>query len=191
MNDTRKAALCPDADEATRHPHPPPPDPSTTREIVLTRGRRAIVDACDYPTLSRYSWRYSNGRAARSINFLDPHGKWRNRSVYMHRSILNAPTEMEVDHINGDALDNRRCNLRLATRQENQMNKGAMYRARCRYVGVSPEGSRFVAHIMHKGRRYRIGAFDTDIEAARARDVKALELCGEFARLNFPDEVTP
>jgi hypothetical protein len=92
------------------------------REIELTRGKVAVVDDEDYPQLSRYNWFVTKNRA---------NGNWyagrnssrllgKRRTILMHTQILSG---IGADHINGDGLDNRRSNLRLATATQNGANR--------------------------------------------------------------------
>lgn len=108
-----------------------------------------------------------------------------NAKVYLHRWLLGEPSG-EVDHRNGDSLDNRRTNLRIATRSEQMANCGP--RGTSRYRGVSTRGEKWIATAYKHGSRMWGGTFDTEEDAARAYDVMAFELHGEFARLNFPHE---
>lgn len=93
------------------------------------------------------------------------------------------------DHINGNQLDNRRSNLRIATKQENGRNsrkKRSGTRTRYKGVGIA-RGGKFVARIKADREQIRLGRFDTEEEAARAYDAAARRYHGEFARLNFHD----
>jgi hypothetical protein len=111
--------------------------------------------------------------------------KW--KSVRMHRWILGLtnPTQI-VDHKNGDGLDNRRANLRLCTTQTNAMNQRAGRKNKTsRYKGVSKhKDGGWSALICHNYKSQYLGYFKSEIDAARAYDRKALELFGEFARIN-------
>jgi hypothetical protein len=98
----------------------------------------------------------------------------------LHRLILKAPDGVEVDHINGNALDNRRQNLRLATHAENMHNRVGTNDLK----GVRRKGKRYYASIEMDGRFIHCGVYDTPEEAARAYDRKAIELFGEFACTN-------
>lgn len=112
----------------------------------------------------------------------------------MHRAIIDAPNGMVVDHINGDSLDNRRSNLRLATSQENNRNAkkaaGKMRVMSSQYKGLSRvkdglRSKKWRAMLAIDRKRIHLGHFNTEEEAARAYDAAAKEHFGEFARLNF------
>lgn len=156
--------------------------------IPLTRGMVALVDDEDYDRLSKHEWRaYWRGytfvaRSRRRVG---------GRTLYMHREILNAPTGREVDHVDGNSLNNCRSNIRLATTSQNNMNKGKPRIKRTptsKYKGVYWDRSSgaFRAGIRVNGIQKHLGQFRNEEDAARAYDVAAHELFGEFARLNFP-----
>lgn len=116
-------------------------------------------------------------------------------SVLLHRLLLNAPKESEVDHINGDGLDNRRSNLRLATRAQNAANTIVRKRhstkpSRFRGVHWAPRGlaGYWVAQIRIEGKFRHLGYCKDEEQAARLYDDAAFEAHGEFATLNFPVE---
>ncbi|SRR5713101_4575271 len=93
--------------------------------IELTQGRVAVVDDDDFERLAQWRWQYDCGYASRRER-ITPYGTARKyRKIYMHREILNPPKGMDTDHENGNRLDNRRANLRLATRAENLRNRGS------------------------------------------------------------------
>ncbi|MBN2130267.1 MAG: HNH endonuclease, partial [Sedimentisphaerales bacterium] len=110
---------------------------------------------------------------------------------YMHREIMQPPPGMMVDHIDGNSLDNRRRNMRNCTNQQNMQNLAKSPRASGRFKGVYYDKRRrtWYARICHNGKSIHLGTFGTEIEAARAYDKAAMELFGEFACLNLPDEV--
>ncbi len=167
---------------------PEPPD-DKVRYIPLTRGLHAIVDAEDYEALSRYKW---SVQPSRSRTTFYAKRCCQGRLVLMHREIMKAPKGMFVDHINGNGLDNRRCNLRLCTPMQNSCNRSKQRDATNRFIGVQPCGrDTYQATVMHKGKTYRAGTYTDEVEAAKARDRLARELHGPFARLNFPPEDPP
>ncbi len=118
------------------------------------------------------------------------------RDVAVHRVIMNAPKGMDVDHINGDRLDNRKENLRICTRAQNCQNKKLRRDSKSGYKGVYErlETQRFKAYISDpttaypKKRHISLGHYATAEEAARVYDKAAKEIHGEFAYLNFPED---
>lgn len=106
----------------------------------------------------------------------------------MHRMIMNPPDGMVVDHRNGDTLDNRRENLRVCTPKQNLQNRKSEKGSSSRYIGVhwhTPPG-KWLATINPNKQNYSLGHFDSEEDAAIARDVAAQFFFGGFARLNFP-----
>ncbi len=158
------------------------------KEIALTQGKVALVDDEDYEELSKFKWYAAKNRktwyVARAIG-KRPH----QRQVLMHREILGAQPGEQCDHINGDGLDNRRCNLRFCTNSQNQMNR-RIYGGTSRFKGVmwNKRHKMWYAQIKHDGKQYHLGCFHKQTDAAHAYDTAARNLFGEFARLNFPRE---
>jgi hypothetical protein len=109
----------------------------------------------------------------------------------LHRVIMNAKPGQVVDHINGNPLDNRRSNLRVVTQSENNKNSSKRRNALGRYKGVhfSTREKKFKAQIQSNKNKISLGTFKTEVEAARAYDEAAKKLHGEFAKLNFPEEI--
>lgn len=151
------------------------------REIPLTRGKFAIVDDEDYEYLSKSEWQYGT-YAMRSV----PKEGGGQRVERMHRVIMNAPKGMEIDHINHNKLDNRKCNLRLCTSSQNSRNLPIRKNTKSGYKGVSwhKQMNKWRVQIVAKGKVYYLGLFDDKHEAAVAYNEKAAELSGEFAYLN-------
>lgn len=145
----------------------------------------ALVDAEDYPILSRYSWRINpKGYVVTSLG---------NQTIRLHRFIMNPSKNDQIDHANMDKLDNRKCNLRVCCSMLNQANtlKRSYVNGRktsSKYKGVHKVGSKWVARLNHKGHRYSLGRYDNEDEAGRAYNEKALEIWGAFARLNKIEE---
>ena len=154
------------------------------RYIELTKDKFAIVDDADFEWLSQWKWyahaSYRKYYAARR----DKNGQF----IYMHRLITDAPNNLQIDHKNGNGLDNSRSNLRICTRSQNQANKIQTNQKSSIYKGVTwyKNYSKWMAQIHVQGKRKFIGYFSTEMEAAKAYDLKAKELFGEFAKLNMP-----
>ena len=113
------------------------------------------------------------------------------RTVYMHRLLTSAPSDLVVDHIDGNALNNRRANLRVCTRMQNFQNAGRRETPgrTSRFKGawrVKEPCRRCWRSGITANRKYKnIGSYSTEEEAARAYDAEAKRLHGQFARLNF------
>ncbi|UCD51674.1 MAG: HNH endonuclease [Phycisphaerales bacterium] len=164
---------------------PPEPANDDIRYIALTKSGFAIVDAADFEWLNQYKWQATcNG-----TKFYATTKNRRAGNIWMHRLIMNAPKGMVVDHINGNGLDNRRCNLRICTRQQNAYNSRRS-QGTSQYKGFHFEKATgaWRATITCQGEYYNLGLYDSEVEAARAYDRKAIELFGEYAYLNFPEE---
>jgi len=153
------------------------------RTVQLSRGKVAYVDEADYEAVSAHRW------AAKPSDQADERwyafGWVGGRNVYMHRLILGAPEGVLVDHINGDGLDNRRSNLRLCTRSQNNMNRAARL-GPSGYRGVHEYKGRWRAQLEVEGLIVRTNGFVDPAFAARAYDALAREFHGAFAVLNFP-----
>lgn len=108
--------------------------------------------------------------------------------MFAHRLIRpDVPTSLDVDHIDGDGLNNHRSNLRPATRSQNLHNSRKHVKSASRFKGVTPDGHGYGgwrALIMVDYRRISLGTFRSEVDAARAYDAAALEYCGEFAATN-------
>ena len=151
------------------------------KEILLTKGKKAIVDDSDYERISQFKWCYSpTGYAVRRAP-LEPYAL-----LYLHRVLLEAKDGEYIDHINGDRLDNRKGNLRKCSMSENLMNRGKQKNNGSGYKGVSLDKSRnkWRAQIQKNRRNIGLGRFDSKEDAARAYDTAAAELHADFARTN-------
>lgn len=147
-------------------------------EIKLSNGDIAWVDPDDYERVSAFSWsKQAKGGAVAYTGG----GRAAPKNEYMHHLILPQRDGVIVDHNNRNTLDNRRCNLRYASRSENgaNMDRGSEFK------GVTPHGSGFKAQITVNYGNSVIGTFPTAEEAARAYDAAARQQWGPFARTNF------
>jgi hypothetical protein len=157
------------------------------KEIILTNGGVALVDLDDYEWLSQLTWRKSSSGAAvrNSSRHLGPQ-----KPIWMHRVIMACPEGMVVDHINNNRLDNRKENLRICTQAENARNRTTPHINKCGYKGVywHKGKRRWYAHITMNGKQKHIGAFHNIHDAARRYNEKAVELFGEYAKVNIINE---
>jgi hypothetical protein len=157
------------------------------KEIPLTQGYEAIVDDDDYEDLVQFKWHIHKDQWNIYASHYLPSGRGQES---MHRRILNAQRGQQVDHINHNGLDNRKENLRFCTNAQNQMNQKKHRNCGSKFRGIYwHKGDRaWRTHIKIEGKQRTIGHFKSELEAARAYDVKAKEAFGEFANLNFPNE---
>lgn len=157
------------------------------KEIVATQKGteyHVLVDDEDYDELNKYKWHISLGYACRAKYLRTKDGKSMKKNVKMHRVITNAPDHLEVDHINGDRLDNRKENLRLCTRSENCFNRGVQRNNKLGIKGVDKYKELYRASIKINRKKKHIGYFKTIEEAQKAYEAKAKELFGDFYRGN-------
>lgn len=159
-------------------------------KIVPVSGRHlAFVDDKDYERVAQHNWFFERGYA-KSNN--------RREERWMHRFILQPLLGQAVDHANGNGLDNRRSNIRIATPAQNAQNTKAKEKnwlggiPASEYRGVFRDKSskvhKWAAQIRADGQRFYLGRFVSEKEAAKAYDNAARKLHGVFARLNFLDD---
>lgn len=142
----------------------------------------AIVDK-EFAWLDKYKWLLSNGYAKTTT-------ERRGITKGMHRFVLGDKANYEIDHINNDKLDNRSANLRHCTHHQNTLNQAGKRNNPIGFKGITfhKKAQKFTAQIIYKGSSYYLGLHKTAEEAAIAYDIKAKELHGEYAKLNFDRE---
>jgi len=168
-------------------------DSAMSKKIPLTQGKFAIVDDEDYEELNKYKWQARIGaNTYYAYRGITKNGK--TKILFMHEQIMNPPKNMDTDHIDRNGLNNRRSNLRICSRSQNMHNIVARGKT-SKYKGVSWEigqiykgkqyPGRWRAGIKQDYKTYHLGSFNSEIEAAKAYDRKAIELYKEFANTNF------
>lgn len=160
------------------------------KRLKLTQGKYTLVDDKDFEYLNQFKWAVKNPKTG--VLYAIRHNKIINGSPIkgyrlLHRMIMNAPKGTEVDHKDGNGLNNQRSNLRVCTRSQNSANRPKQKNNKSGYKGVSfcKAYKNWVAYIQINGKGKNLGYFKTAQEAAKRYDLKASELFGEFARLNF------
>lgn len=154
-----------------------------TAFIHLAGGHVATVDACDLDIVGAFGWAaLVKSRTVYAFRTERVAGK--KRTVYLHRAIMGEPNGLQVDHVDGDGLNNRRGNLRLATASQNQSNRGKPQNNTSGFKGVSWENDRkkWCAAIRKMGKRRYLGRFDTPQEAHAAYCAASATAHGEFGR---------
>ncbi len=156
------------------------------KQIRLTKGKHALVDDEDFDRINQFKWCASKSNAHREIYYAvrGTYTKEKVISRSMHREILGLTDgKIEVDHIDGNGLNNQRVNLRLSDSRHNSFNRGANRNNTSGIKGVSwnKEMSKWVAQITIDGRQTYLGLFDDKHEAGEAYLQAAIKHHGEFA----------
>lgn len=159
------------------------------KEIVLHKGDICLVDDDDFERLNQFKWHSIKSRTEGRFYVVRKDNVIKRR-IFVHREIISISPGKFVDHINGNSLDNRKCNLREATSQQNSFNQKRKTGASSRFKGVSWDKCRnkWTAQIMKSKVNRTLGRFTDEIQAAVAYDEAAVKMFGEFARLNFPNK---
>lgn len=155
--------------------------------IKLSQEKSSKVSIADYDKVKHIKWYASRVRNKWYASYKTQAGNGGATYISMHRLIMGMP-DGEVDHINGDTLDNRRNNLRIVTHQQNLYNQTPQTGRTSKYKGVyRDEDDRFWVVQIKQGGRMRCvrGIEDEDI-AGFIYDLMALDRFKEFARFNFP-----
>lgn len=156
------------------------------KNIPITRGLITIVDNVDYEYLIQWRW-HAIVKCGTAYAARWQRGATDRHKVWLHRDIMSVLPEFEVDHINHDTLDNRRCNLRICTRAENSQNRRSCHTAsgyRGVYYRPRSKTKPWFASIQPNGRAVQLGYHRTAREAAIAYNHAARKHFGAFASLN-------
>lgn len=158
---------------------------TSAKRIPLTKGLFALVDAEDFDYLNQWKWHTSYyGYANRRKHIKSTRKNQKFEMIKMHRLITGAKPGQYVDHINGDKLDNRKCNLRICTNAQNSANQQIRASNTSGYKGVIRAGKKWAAQIKINYQQHYLGSYPTKEEAARVYNEKAKEAWGEYAKLN-------
>lgn len=155
-------------------------------QIIAINGKKysglVFVDPEDYEYLSQFTWHIDQKGYVYRHAWIDD----KRTTVKMHREIMNCPPGMTVDHRNGDRLNNRRCNLRICTGNQNAKNRKKNSRMLAQYKGLDyiPWSKKWRARIQANGKRVHLGVFATQEDAAQAYNAAAVKYHDEFANLN-------
>lgn len=152
------------------------------KTIMLSNGKGCMVDDDDYEYLNQFQWHEAKNR--RKTTYARRR-KYNQNNLLMHRVIMN-PEKFQVDHIDGNGLNNQKSNLRICTPAQNSANQAKSINCLSKYKGVTVQAGhkKWVAKICKNYNKIYIGQFNTEEDAARAYNNAAIEMFGEFAKLN-------
>lgn len=150
-----------------------------TKSISLSQNKFALVDDNDFEQANQFKWHFDGRYAARYTGY-------KGKKIYLHRFIINAINNQEVDHVNGNKLDNQKSNLRIVTRSQNNYNQKQRLNTSSKFKGVCwhKKAKKWMAYIQVNHKLLYLGLFTNEIEAAKAHNETALKYRGKFAKLN-------
>lgn len=167
------------------------------KDIVLKNGMKILLDDEDFEKFSGFNFHafvHGNTSYARrgiyDVDFYKKYKKSKTHKVFLHREILNIKDpKICIDHIDGNGLNNQKSNLRICTHSQNMWNRVKDKKGTSKFKGVSFRKNKrlngvFVAAMGFKNKRWHIGHYDSEIEAALAYNVCASFAFREFAHLN-------
>lgn len=160
------------------------------KEIQLTQGKVALVDDEDYEYLNQFKWYAHKDYKSPNIWYAvrSEYTKGKLTMISMHWVIMNKKL---IDHVDTDGLNNQKYNLRHCTRQQNSQNKNVYKNSTSTFKGVCWNiiKQKWQTSIGYNSKRIFLGYYISKIEAAKEYDIKAKELFGEFANLNFKERI--
>ncbi len=153
-----------------------------TIDIFIKPGIYSTIDKEDYPTVKGYYWLLSIKKCGIWVRAIVNEIDYR-KTIFLHRIIMNPPENMEIDHKDHNGLNNKKDNLRLATRKDNAHNRRNFEHTSI-YKGVFKYRNNWRASIRVNCHKIYLGDFFSEIEAAKAYNEAALKHFGEFALIN-------
>ena len=166
------------------------------KKVKISKNKVVLVDDSDFKLVNSYRWYAEKHRSTYYAYNSVRKGNITEHSS-MHRLIMDAEDGQQVDHKNGDGLDNRRENLRICTNVQNQGNRktsthygGNTCSSTFKGVSWHKPANKWTAQICKEKVKRHLGCFILEEDAARAYDKAAKEYFGEFALLNFPEDWT-
>jgi len=155
------------------------------KQIPLTQGKFALVDDEDFERVNQFKWQAHCERSIWYTLRSLPRREGKRLVMRLHRLILNAPPNMQVDHINGNGLDNRKENLRLCTHSQNNWNR-IKKRGSSKFKGVHwhKVGKQWSSQICYNRKKIYLGLFQDPATAAKVYDDAAKKYFGVFAKTN-------
>lgn len=154
------------------------------KEVKLSKGQVSFIDDDDYERVVKFKWNHGT-RCVQSNNGLS--------TIKLHRFILNAQPGQEIDHIDGNVLNNQKSNLRFCTHQENSRNRKSWGKSKFLGVTVFKQKNKYETKIKYRativsdGKQISLGLYDNEIDAAKQYDKFAKIYHGDYANLNFKD----
>jgi hypothetical protein len=144
--------------------------------IKLTQNKKTKIDNEDYHFFNEYKWYALYSSGIKNYYVVNYNCRTR-KTLYLHRLIMNCPTNKCIDHINRNTLDNRKCNLRICTRSENQINRKC---GKNKGVSYHKKHKLWLARIKKDKKTYYLGWFKNKEDGIKVYKLKAKELFGEF-----------
>jgi hypothetical protein len=161
------------------------------KRIKLTQGKYALIDDEDYDYLSQWKWYCHDDKRGNVYALRNSYINRQHINIKMHRVIMPVPKKLVVDHINGNGLDNRKQNLRIATKMQNSRNSNQPknYRSSVfKGVTIHKRKNGTIGWRARIGVKYKVislGVFETPEQAAETYNLAATKYYKQFARLNL------
>lgn len=155
------------------------------KEINLTQGKTALVDDEDYEYLNQFKWyAQKHGRGFRVVRTASLKEGKNKKTLFMHKEILSYSGELDIDHIDCNSLNNQKNNLRLCTHLENCANVlGRNKQTKYKGITWAKKRKRWSVQIGHNKKRYWLGYFVNEIDAAKKYNEKAISF-NSYYKLN-------